>query len=278
MRRQLSRLSILGLVELAINVGAITLVSAAAPEGGGDTAPRYVMSDDVPPVTTPDRPLFNQGHGTRTVLNDGVSASAFVEFEVKGRRFRVPAGYLLPWPSPDQLGHLNHFRGFGFAFWMPDKRWVERNPFFLPDFRPTEEGRGPPARESYVVFVRNVNVIGPTDSEGYVTPEQGYKNWITGVLQPSLFVERVRSDLNLVEIERPPGPLATTYKHLPGANPQILIDCTRDDPGINPSCAGNVYFQKDGVAVFVQFSLTALPDWRFILQSARDLIRSWRID
>ena len=212
----------------------------------------------------------------RSTITRNISADAPVVIEIGSRTFRIPAGYLMPWPVPEDVSRINRRTSFGFAFWMPEKRWVERNPLFLPDFRPSEEGRPPPALGSFVAFVRGVDVVDRSNLSGYVTPEQRYRNQMRGAA-PGLYRERQRDDLGLIEIEGPAGQHRITYRHLPDAATQLLLDCSYARPGIvNPSCFGRVYFPDDEIGISIQFPHEALPQWKTVVQIARDFIISWR--
>ena len=213
----------------------------------------------------------------RSTITMNISADAPVTIEIGSRTFRIPAGYLMPWPVPEDLGRINRRTSFGFAFWMPEKRWVERNPFFLPDFRPSEEGRPPPALGSFVTFVRGVDVVDRSNLSGYVTPEQRYGNQMRGTA-PGLYREQQRDDLGLIEIEGPAEQHQITYRHLPDTGTQLLLDCVYARPGIvNPACHGDVYFPGDEISIVIQFPHEALPQWQSVIKAARELILSWRV-
>lgn len=212
---------------------------------------------------------------TRTILNEGVPASATVLVEVNGMKFRIPAGYLSPWPAPDMIGKLNTWPSLNFAFWFPEKRWVEKNPAFLGTFRPEETGRPKPGADEFVVRIVRVTVINQKTANHYITPQQNYVNRIKGSYS-HFYSEFVRSDIDLLEINPPSFATVTFYRHRTNTEPQVWLECSRDNLDLPlKACRGHVLFKESNIAIHFQFPREGLASWKNILKSSEQLLLSW---
>lgn len=61
--------------------------------------------------------------------------------------------------------------GNGYAFWMPDLRFLERDTRHMADFRPCEAGRPRPTKEQYVV---TFSIISPYLEKPWLSPDSSW--------------------------------------------------------------------------------------------------------
>jgi hypothetical protein len=232
----------------------------------------------------PDRELAAGREGARSQQKDGAARTETrqtkthsgipldepISIEVRGVLFRVPAGYLDPWPTGLAQGVTNKRERLSVAFWMPDKR---------PWFRPREPGRALPRPDEYIV---DLTVPRPflADDAGDLSPIQRYKNLIK--------VVGAQTGEAAVSFEKQHGLLRfwhtkdrnpfTYYRHLEGTHPQLLLRCTPPEQALpNPVCDGYVHFESDGLGFYVVFSRDNLARWREIVTTARELLLTWRV-
>jgi hypothetical protein len=218
----------------------------------------------------------------RTTTHQGIPLDEPISVRVRDVLVRIPAGYLWPWPAPTFRGRVNDWKGLGFQFWMPDRRYVEIAPGSIIGFRPQEAGRPPPAPDAYIVNVRDFKPV-KLDDPDYRSPQKGFENYTStpGIASYSFEQE----NFGLVRYWRhdspyPPHPEAfLNYRHAENTDPQVLLHCNPDiyrPYPTSPLCAGDIYFAADELGFFVYFPRDELPHWREIVTAARDLFRSWK--
>ena len=122
----------------------------------------------------------------RTVTNDGIALDETILVRVHGVLFRIPAGYLVPWPKPAMRGQVNERDNLNFNFWMPEPRYVEIDDISIDGSRPAERGRERPGRDAYVVKVRSLQPATKLDTPGYISPEKRFQNF-TSLPAPSSY-------------------------------------------------------------------------------------------
>src|SRR5262245_28845414 len=61
---------------------------------------------------------------TRTTF-DGIPLEEPIRFRIRGSEYRIPAGYLAPWPTQTVRNVVSDTDAISFNFWMPDRRYVE---------------------------------------------------------------------------------------------------------------------------------------------------------
>jgi hypothetical protein len=203
----------------------------------------------------------------------------------RGIWFKVPFGYLDPWPSALAESLIRKYQpgvtvlefpektSVSVAFWMPSLRWPEHDRSSVPSFRPCEQGRPVPASSEFIVEAR---ISWPWIADGlesFVTPAVRTSNAI-----PYLKLLRDGEKHGLVRFRNSPANTRLTYSNLErDPNLQILIDCSPDvDPPPNPSCTGNVWFPKEKLGLWVHFSKQNLGAWKDIVAATRKLAYQWR--
>jgi hypothetical protein len=209
---------------------------------------------------------------TLTLL--GVPLSEPRTIEAQGRTFRIPAGYLFSWHFPEASRQTIKREGFGFAFWMPSRRFPENEPSSTPSFRPREAGRTHAPGE---YLVKAHFEFEASKQPGFSSPLKQFTNRMS--LRGSDSTYAFRERFGLVEFWRPNAPNAfTLYRHVEGTEPEVLMDCSKpDDPVPNPSCAAHVYFAERDLALFVTFSRNDIENWRENVTVTVELIDRWML-
>ncbi len=214
----------------------------------------------------------------RTRTYDGVPLEELFEHRVNGMLLQIPAGYT--WPTRDQRGKVIEQRAVGFAFWMPDRRWVETTRHSFPGFRAKEEGRPPPPTRAYVVNVISMKPIALT-APGFRSPEVQFRSTVSYFGLAAYTLELQPFGLVHFWPESPPPGWRDgflRYRHAEGTDPMALFRCTASHLSVShPSCQGDVYLAADGLSISLHFPQEALPQWREIVCAARDLFLSWRV-
>ena len=94
------------------------------------------------------------GSGPVSAQTETPPTSNAVVIDTGQRTYRIPYEYLDLRPPQDQIGQVNRWPTFSFAFWMPDGRPVhglDATSTVL--VRPREPGRPPPGLDEYIVKV-----------------------------------------------------------------------------------------------------------------------------
>lgn len=213
----------------------------------------------------------------RTTTNDGVPLDESILIQLPSVLLRVPAGYLVPWPTQTTRGQVNKRDGLNINFWMPDLRYPEVNPISLDTLHPVEPGRGNPNPNTHIASAHQLRQIDLRDS-GYISPETRFRNFtsLAGIASYSFEHE----DFSLARFWRHDWPHPRPepfiyYRHLEGANPQALLQCNPPHrPLPSPSCSGYIFFAGDDLAFFYRFPRNELPRWREIALAVRQLFQS----
>ena len=212
---------------------------------------------------------------------DGIPLDEPIQFRVLGVSLNVPAGYLVPWPTPAMRRRVNETPELFVEFWMPSKRYSEISPLSRIGFRPKERGRNQPPPDAYIVRVQHLRPR-KLDDPNYVSPEQRFKNLTSVRGRPSYSLKE--EEFGLVRFWDPNWPYAnpepfTNYRHLEGSDPQIILRCTPPHKtSLNPNCDGYVHFIADELSFYLFFALQDLPRWRESVIAVRDLFKSWAVD
>lgn len=216
----------------------------------------------------------------RTTVDGVLPLDEPILFRVRGVLLQVPAGYLWPWPMPHQhlRGRINDEKDIDFDFWMPDRRYLEVNPFSYVGFQPKENGRESPGPDRYTVRVRGLE-LDSTDVSGHLSPADAFRN-LTSIAGQSSYAFREEA----FGLERfwqanwpypQPEPF-TNYRHLQGSDPQVLLHCTPPSNNLPvPLCEGIIQFTADRLSFRVVFPRDRLPEWRKIVFAVRDLVTEW---
>ena len=216
----------------------------------------------------------------RTVTNDGIALDETILVRVHGVLFRIPAGYLVPWPKPAMRGQVNERDNLNFNFWMPEPRYVEIDDISIDGSRPAERGRERPGRDAYVVKVRSLQPATKLDTPGYISPEKRFQNF-TSLPAPSSY-SFYQEKFGLTRFWRhdwphpQPKPFMQ-YRHAENTDPQVNLRCTPPhEAPPDPLCSGDVHFAGDDLGFYFRFPRSELPRWREIAEAVRALIKSWK--
>jgi hypothetical protein len=214
----------------------------------------------------------------RRTTYDGIPLDEPIPVRLRDVLLQIPAGYLVPWPTPAMRNRVNEKTSVDVHFWMPNKRYPEIDPLSMTDFRPREPGREPTPPEAYIVKARGLQPLRP-DELGHRSPEQHFRNFtsIPGISSFSFEQE----EFGLVRFWRNDWPHVQPepflfYKQPDGSDPQLMLRCTPPDRNPpNPICDGYVYFTADQLSFNIVFSRADLPRWRDSVLAVRDLYKSW---
>jgi len=206
---------------------------------------------------------------------EGIPLDELIRIRIGDTQLRVPAGFIAPWPKSKMRNVLNDWQGISFNFWMPERRYVEINDLSLTNFRPKESGRDPSSGVPFVVKVRPLRPMKPTEL-GTLSPELRFKNLTSWPSQASYSFKE--ESFGLVHFWRNDGPEAFIfYKHIDGTDPQILLKCTPfSRTPANPLCDGVVYSAAEELSLNVYFSRGDVGRWRESVEAAIDLFKSWK--
>jgi hypothetical protein len=230
-------------------------------------------------------PSISPGMQTVTKTWHGAPLDREYYLNPKGIWFKLPFGYLNPWPDRDaerllrqrtpqnpRVPGLGDATGVTFAFWMPSLRGPERDRFSVPSFRPCESGR----EISHSEFVVEAEVEWPwlpsPEKHGFITPEMRYENGVR-----YLGLRKEKEEYGLIRLVGSKELGSIFYNTKPEAKMQLNLRCSPDiDEPPNPSCDGNVWWPEEKLGLWVYFSKQDLPKWQEIITATRALAYRWR--
>ena len=253
---------------LSIAVGALLLLTS-----------KVAAFEECPPEAAEDLPRV-------TTTEYGEPLDTPVEFEFQGTKFRIPLGYLVPWPRyaahkcklygcPDKPAEFPP--RLRFSFWMPDGRYPERTANFFMK-RPCEAGRPRPTDDQYLVSVSVRYFRRPVpDTDAFASyisrlSTRLYKNdlpdrWrIADHLSPSghpVYVNKIGGgELNLVHYFEDAGDTAVSTK------------CST----ISLSTCESVYWLRaEGLMFVVYYARERVEDRHLIEAKIEALLSQWEV-
>lgn len=231
------------------------------------------------PGISPDKPIVTQDWR-------GVPLAREYYLTSRGVWFKVPFGYINPWPnrdfepvlrqrSPDMQDQSGLEKtAVSFAFWMPSLRWPEQDRLSMPLYRPCENGRPPPGEGEHIVEgIIEWPWLPNPEAAGYILPDQQFENrtgYSAGQYQYDVTYEH-----GLQRIEWGGGKLLF-YRSEPNDVPRIFFRCTPPaGPQGNPLCDGRVWWPDDRLGLYLRFPRGDIGDWRRIAGAARTLALRW---
>jgi hypothetical protein len=254
----------------------------------GEGAFSQEVPDDVfdcPARISPDNPrrekTFHGYYGT-----GGIPLDQLITIQYQGQNYRLPVGYLDPWPSiffKSEYGHEGHdfekpWRSsqIKIAFWMPSRRYVER---VSPFFRPCENGRPRPAKNEFVVHANLQSP--PTHSDWGVTyPRQMLKNLFKLTDNDLKYKKKEFFDrkYELLFYKKNRNNDTDDYFKIDG-DVQLKLMCWRT--GVyrtikNPGCSGHLFDIKNGQHFFISFPSYDLEEWKHISGAIIEIFTSWQ--
>lgn len=218
----------------------------------------------------------------------GIPLSREYWFNPHGVWFRVPLGYLVPWPG-DEYERLLRLRspdnpdppGLGlptlihFSFWMPDLRRPEHNRSdFVLSFRPCESGRPAPTEEQYVGGGTLKWPWLPGSTEPYFTP-------------PDVRFERMQRNGEVQAVDDAGAPEGLSRVLVRGtgirffySNYDVKVRSLFRCRVVNSVyiCTGDVWWPDEYLGISIYFPRSQLGDWQSIADGARELVSEWRVD
>lgn len=270
-----------------------------------------------PDWASPDAPIMERSFtyiSSRTGEPRGVGPrfDAMAHYWMMGTWFRLPYGYINPWPHVEagekmldrqayieQLADRSFATGFDpetqsynanlvtkgsvrgkFAFWYPSLRYVERDLMMLPSQRPCEAGRKMPSSNAFVVMFR---LLWP------FSPESG--------LSPPARTFRLKQE-NLSRGEPLPffgmkSEEHAYYEPISGYKDYVIYQDNRDlsvnllcsafygeEASVNPLCKGEVWHKPSDLIFFIIFpseegQLGREAKWMGPVKAAIDLVQQW---
>jgi hypothetical protein len=266
---------VLSLLILSVTLGLTSVPAILWPNKGtltSDKATKMVTSRRTAP-TIPQAPNDLQTAPT------GVHYDAPITFKIDDTIFKVPAAYLVAWPTSEMANKINGpdvNQGISFMFWVPDKRPVLVKtvpPLVSP--KPQEPGRPVPKPEDYAVLVMGFRFV-KADAPGYISPVKQQQNLSRLSNGDDQVVEQ--HGLRIVKFGK--DKIGTDwYLNIPGTEPELTLDCFTKETravSINPQCHRWVRFDHEDIAFYVRFSWHLLPRWREVVEASRELGLAWR--
>lgn len=181
---------------------------------------------------------------------EGIPLDEQLQVLFAGKFFRIPWGYVAPWPKPDARKIVT-WPGLAFNFWLPSRRYVEIDHYSLAGFQPKEQGRPPPGPNERVVKVHSM-APATRDQLGTRAPMTRFRNYTTamGGIENFSFAQD-ESGLVRYWHHNWPHPLPEpflNYIHSEGSDPEIQLRCTPDHrmAPVLPSPVCDGYGYRDG--------------------------------
>lgn len=216
--------------------------------------------------------------------SDGsASPPAYVDYEIKGKLFRVPEPYIDVPPAREQLGRLNTIQqGFGVAFWLSDRK---PSPLRIPSlntYYPRETGRPSSGDQDFIVAARTVTYLPPDLARRSVLPSQRFANSLKNNF---FFQEGNRIEFSIHGLNCYRTTVLTQHAILCATPADASVDVLlsigwnlRDYPNgpPNPSWGAYVFSKSDGLSLFLSFP-DVLSRWSDVICETLSLVRSWQM-
>jgi hypothetical protein len=208
---------------------------------------------------------------------------SFVEYDIRGRRFRVPEKYADSRPRSEALGRVNTTQGqFGFAFWLSDGQPSSVRAVSLTTFWPKEPGRPSSGDSDFVVDAYHVEYLPPGDEAKEVLPSKRLLNTLSHVLPEANRTEdSVYGLICYTSTHQAEHSITCTTPQ--GSDPEVILSSSwikRQWPQggpPNPAWQVEIFSKEDGLWVWLRFPEIALRRWSDVVCQTLTLIRSWQI-
>jgi hypothetical protein len=205
-------------------------------------------------------------------------SSIVVEYDIRGKTFRVPERYLGGWqatkrPEPIKASF------FDVAFWLSDGAPSPVRGISLNTYWPKEAGRPTSGDDDFVVSAFHVEYLPTELAQKVVLPSARLQNTLTSLIRPSRqesvdgLTCYISTHPNVHSVACAPQSsyefdvlLAANWdkRHWPGGRPP------------NPSWQLDLYSKKDGLWIWVRFPEVALRRWSDVVCRTLLLVRSWQ--
>ena len=277
----------------------------------------FARDKECPPFTAEDLPIVESAYKFLSSRKGPIGLWRRLDtpdyYWLKGEWFELPFGYKNPWLSPgikdptpppptrettiEGLKKSSVYTGYDpetgeynpdlikkgsitrqFAFWMPSKRYVERDLMFLPFSRPCEAGRPRPQKEDYVVrfWIEWPFLPGSADSP----PARRFRNALERRAEGKLALwqdsEHEEHTLN--------GPISGTkdyHFYSDDGDLFVKLRCSgTSSKRPNPLCDGHVWKRSSDLIFYIRFTADAGQSgeeelWRAPVNATIDLISQW---
>lgn len=207
----------------------------------------------------------------------------YVDYEIRGKIFRVPEAYLGAAPPREQLGQVyRRPQQFGAAFWLSDLKPSPVRIVSLSTYWPKAPGRPSSGDEDFVIIAPTVTYFPPGEEKDIVLPAQRLRN----TLNTFSFHEGNRTQQDEYGLVCYRTTVSGQYDVMcttpPGADPEVLLRSSwdkRDYPSgpPNPTLSTNIFSKQDGLSIFLAFPESALRRWSDVVCQTLTLIRSWEV-
>lgn len=205
-----------------------------------------------------------------------------VDYEIEGKRFRVPEAYLGGFPShwnQAKPGRFTRTDYFDVAFWLSDGKPSPVRGISLTTYWPKEAGRPPSGDGDFVVSAYHIEYLPPGKELTEILPSRLFQNGLKG-----RFPEAYRSKELVHGL--------TCYTNL---HPNVhMVSCGLDNQEIdivlnadwdrrgwpggrppNPGWEVRLYSKTDGLWIWLRFPEVALRRWADVVCQTLTLVRSW---
>jgi len=213
------------------------------------------------------------------------ASHAYADYEINGRRFRVPERYLGGFPSGPANAKPGVFVKTSFidvTFWLSDGKPSPVRGISLTTYWPKEAGRPSGGDEDFVVYAYRIEYLPPGQEKNEILPSQHLQRAFVQFLPAS---ERTESSAYGLICYRStqPGVHTVWCATPPGSDPDVLLMSDwleRSWPGgrpPNPSWRADIYSKADGLLISVRFPEVALRRWADVVCRTLTLVRSWQV-
>jgi hypothetical protein len=222
---------------------------------------------------------FSPVHGK---TNEEMASPAFVEYDLRGKIFRVPERYLGGWQATKRPQAVIRASFFDVAFWLSDGSPSSVRGISLNTYWPKDAGRPNSGDDDFVVSAFHVEYLPPDLAQRVVLPAARLRNSVTSLLAgPERRQEFVygltcynstQPNIHSVDCAPPlPSDLEVILhsgwdrRHWPGGRPP------------NPAWQLDLYSKADGLWIWVRFPEVALRRWLDVVCRTLTLVRSWQV-
>ena len=167
-----------------------------------------------------------------------------------------------------------------FAFWMPSLRYVERNRWNVPHYRPCEAGRPRPSDDEYVV---TFNIEWPFLPDSESSPPARRFRIAAERLAKGEPLTGQHSPIQEHNLDEEITGTKDYFIYSDDGNLVAQLYCVErrgGKPAPNPGCAGHVWERSSDLILYIRFPADrgqrgSLELWREPVQAAITLAKSW---
>jgi hypothetical protein len=209
------------------------------------------------------------------------TSSPIVEYDIRGKRFRVPERYLSGWQATKRPQAVIRASFFDVAFWLSDGSPSPVRGISLDTYWPRENGRPRSGDEDFVVSAYHVEYLPPDLAQKVVLPAARLQNALTSLRPEATRREESAHGLSCYLSTHPNIHHAICTPTL-SPDLDVVLDASWDKrhwPGgrpPNPAWQLDLYSKTDGLWVWIRFPEVGLRRWSDVVCRTLTLVRSWQ--